>query len=423
MDPIAPTDPYLASTQHRLFSYTPAQLSDLRVRTNGLAVARHREDLRRAIAAGDAPSLTIDSSADNSGANTPLQPGSHAAPGAAGGMMTTVPAASAYPTAEEELKILTYYCLNALQIAEQIFHFPSAIKAQALVYLSRLYLTTSCITIHPKKMILPALHLATKTENYYTAIPEFIKTATAGGLKVTHEELVKPEITLAMGLQWSFTAWHPARGLEGMFLELAAIEGGFYEPPQAGPKSGVALTARYRERFARDWEGRAGRATDRAKDILMSRALITDVYFLYTPAQITLAGLWTADAELAAFYMEAKFTNHPDPAVRDTVVAVVKECATQHLDEGGDSHAGLLLRMPSNNLPMSAEDVTEGFKRDLRTIDKKLHMLNKPLREVRARHADQGLDGDEERKAKKRRLEKEKSVMDDVFGGALPGQG
>lgn len=95
---------YATSTQHRLFNFTPKQLSDLRHATNKAATDKITESIRRREAANSPPS--------GDGSETSQQ---------------TKDEAIECPTADEELKLVAYYCVKCMQLADH-FQFPSNVK-------------------------------------------------------------------------------------------------------------------------------------------------------------------------------------------------------------------------------------------------------------------------------------------------------
>ncbi|CUS14547.1 unnamed protein product [Tuber aestivum] len=406
---------YSTSTQHRLFTFTPKQLSDLRYATNKVATEKITESIKRRAAAT--------------------------------GIVESGVEEIDCPTAEEELKLVAYYCVKCMQLSDH-FQFPSNVKATALTFLHRLYLTTSTLTLHPKKLLLPILYLATKTENHYTPIKSFIDAAATAGPKVTKEDLLDPEFTIAMGLRWAFQVWHPFRGLEGIFLELNAIAAGHYQPPK--PKENLVLPAAEAkvtllELLAGDMD-RIGRAHGEARRLLTTTALLTDVYFLYTPPQISFGAFLEADRELATFYLDIKFpeSDLAGGKAKAKLLGVLDEIAKNHLSAGlsGESknpYQGLLLQLPQNGITTSlAMSVDPGLVKEVTRIDKKLYRVTKRDQDSAGKkkpeegNANGGQTGngngsgngkydeDEERRAKKRRLEREKAEREgDVFGASL----
>ncbi|PWW75162.1 hypothetical protein C7212DRAFT_352792 [Tuber magnatum] len=379
---------YSTSTQHRLFTFTPRQLSDLRYATNNAAVEKITESIKRRAAAA--------------------------------GIVESEIGEIDCPTAEEELKLVAYYCVKCMQLSDH-FQFPSNVKATALTFLHRLYLTTSTLTLHPKKLLLPILYLATKTENHYTPINSFIETAATAGPQVTKEDLLDPEFTIAMGLRWAFQ--------ENLV------------PPAAGAK--VALL----ELLAGDMD-RIGRAHGEARRLLTTTALLTDVYFLYTPPQISFGAFLEADRELATFYLDVKFPESDLPArkAKTKLLGVLDEIAKNHLSAGlsresKNPYQDLLLQLPHNGITTSlAMAVDSALVKEVTRIDKKLYRVTKRDQDSAGKKkTEEGngngngsqsgngngngngkYDEDEERRAKKRRLEREKAEREgDVFGASL----
>lgn len=190
----------------------------------------------------------------------------------------------------------------------------------------------------------------------------FIRTAAEAGLTITKEELLAPEINIAMNLRWSFQILHPYRGIEGVKLELLALAAAKYP----------SLDRHQQGQFPRE---RVEKACGKARVLLTGCALFTDVYFLYTPSQITMAGLWAQDPQLIEYYLGVKFAAvaadddaDKKAATHIRLLRVVKECAERHLMAGKDGashYPGLLLRLPQNGVPMDAE-VTPELKKEVR---------------------------------------------------------
>jgi cyclin H len=86
---------YLASTQYRLWSFTPTDLQALRTTTNQFAADRVREAVRRD---REAPEGEVD-----------------------------------YLTVEEERKLITFFCRQTIQLADHL-KLPTDVKASLLFF-------------------------------------------------------------------------------------------------------------------------------------------------------------------------------------------------------------------------------------------------------------------------------------------------
>lgn len=381
-------DIYRASTQFRLWSYTPESLASLRETTNKAASERVLAAIART-----SQTTTV---------NT----------------LTTA----------EELKILTHYTRQLITWSSTLFQFPSAITATAATYFRRFYLSNSPMTYHPKDIFPTAIFLATKTENHHIALSQFVAKIrdSAVKLKPSAEQVLAPEFLLTQGLRFTFDVRHPLRGLEGGWMELTALARG--EPliplssrkPQNLQKEMLALPlpqpwkdkAGNEHRIkktvkAADAEDRAGQAHNHAKAILAEAALLTDVYFLFTPAQIWLAAMLLADEALTRFYLDMKFGGLATKAQAGRVVSTIQACAET------------MASFNAGTAPSSAS------KEELLPIDKKLYQCRNPEKRdlvglnAAKKRGDNAAESDGGTK-KRKIAENSKVVNDDVFGAPLP---
>ena len=279
-------------------------------------------------------------------------------------------------------------------------------------YLKRFYLSNSPMTYHPKQMMPSVLFLSTKTENNYISLNKFAEKLP----KTKAEDVVAPEFLLTQGLRFTFDVRHPHRGLEGGFMELVALAKGNGHPTPGN----VALSSSSLEemielapaerggkktKFSEDVVARIQTAHGKAKDTLKSSALLTDVYFLYTPSQIWLSSLMLVDEPLARFYLDTKF---PTLSPLKTKLLVTLEACAAELKGSPSAEPG------------------EVEMKELLKIDKKLYKCRNPekidlvqINKAQKREGEEhGLD---EKVVKKRKLEREKSEKEaeDVFGPPL----
>ena len=260
-----------------------------------------------------------------------------------------------------------------------------------------------------------AVYLALKAEDNFRYVKSFAEKLD----NIPTEDILAPEFLLTQGLRFTFDVRHPFHGLEGGFMELLAFTN---VKGQSGPwikKSPNDLrdkmmgidpapgssvkTATVKELVARI-EGAHGRA----KEILKTSALLTDAYFLYTPSQIWLSTLYAVDEPLARFYIDTKVPI--TDSIKPKLFTVLQGCAQ-------------MLHLSPAAQPGKEE------KKELRRIDKKLAQCRNPQKMDlvglnKAQKRDPGHNGDtglDENVAKKRKLEREKSMKEseDLFGPAL----
>lgn len=175
------------------------------------------------------------------------------------------------------------------------------------------------------------------------------------------------------------------------------VSGGAALPAEDGDGDGMDVDGSE----AAEKENRVRSAHGRAREVLKTRALLTDVYFHYTPSQIMLASLFLADPDLVSWYISLKFL---DVGLRFKVSKTVQTCAEM-----------------MNNMPPML-DMAE-----LKALNKKLKKCQDPEKMDMAKLKKERMEKrnvldpqEEERRAKKRRLEKERMAADDPFGAPLP---
>ena len=287
-------------------------------------------------------------------------------------------------------------------------------QATAIQYLKRFYLYNSPMTYHPKQMMPCAIYLATKTENHYQSLKSFASKLE----KTTTEDVIAPEFLLTQGLRFTFDVRHPQRGLEGGYMELMAIVNGDMKSDgsdineqdvhaeilkiasQGASAVGPATT--------KVMKARIQKAHDKAVETLKTAALLSDVYFLYTPSQIWLASMLCADEALTEFLIKTKTSQSPH--LQSKLRTVVQGCAA-------------LLRSS-----ISAQPDKDKMK-ELIGIDRKLYKCRNPekvdlvaINKAQKRDGEgSGGDGLDEKTIKKRKVERESSmkVGEDLFGPSI----
>jgi len=255
-------------------------------------------------------------------------------------------------------------------------------QATAIQYIKRFYITNSLMTYHPTTLLKTALFFATKTENHYFRLTKFAEAI--DGTKP--EEILASEFLLTQGLRFTFDVRHPFRALEGAVMELQAMANG--QIPGAGEK-------------LRGMDRRVKEAHGKAREYLKTSALLTDVYFHYTPSQIMMAALLIADQELTSLYIQSKFPSGSS-VTSAKIMGALEKCADmlRSMDPGGE--------------PSAAE------KKELSALAKKLRKCRNPekIDLVSLQKAKREGDGEDEKVVKKRKLEREQSAKEgeDLFG-------
>lgn len=385
---VSEDDIYRASSQFRLWSFSPEQLAAQRRKTHELALARAQQYLSQ-----------------HNGASAPTQP------------RTTE-----CLTEAEELRLVQKYC-ETIRITALSIKWPMHVAITAIQYLKRFYLSNSCMTYPPKEIFKTVMFLASKTEAMHLTLTQFSRTIAS-----EPDAVLAPEYKVMQALRFTLDVRQPSRGLKGTLMELLNMAEGMLgpvpgaeetdgkrlqkklfelKPPENGnrtqyrpPQSAAQDIAHARERIQLAYQC--------AKDILDSIASVTDAYLLYTPSQMIMAALELADAPLLHFYLDTKLPL--SSPTRPKILATVHSCAEL----------------------FAAYDSKKSMSKDERAAqEKKLEACRDPnTRDLVKVHAAVKRNGAEDGKlseqdVKRRKLEREKSSkeMDELFGPSLGGGG
>jgi cyclin H len=262
-------------------------------------------------------------------------------------------------------------------------------QATAVQYLKRFYITNSLMTYNALDILKTALFFATKTENYYTRLTKF---ADAIG-KTTPEAVLASEFLLTQGLRFTFDVRHPFRALEGAVMELQAIATSTIPILPGAEGQSIELP--------QNMERRVKEAHGKAREYLKTSALLTDVYFHFTPSQIMMAALMIADAEMMEWYIKCKIPS-TNGDMQEKVLATVERCAQMLREVEPTNESSAIERKECAALAKKLRKCRNPEKMDLVG-------LQKAKRE--------GEEGKDEKVTKKRRIE-----ADDMFGPTITKQ-
>ena len=243
-------------------------------------------------------------------------------------------------------------------------------------YLRRFYLVNSPMTYEPNVICRAAMFLANKTEGGGKMTAEKY----AAALKATAEQVLAPEYLIVQALRFTFDIKHPYRALKGGHLEMMALAQGTgvtmagekrtpkqlqtemlllpRKPGAAAPAMGTQAQL----------EKRIIDAYGLSSSILKSAAILTDAYFLYTPAQIWLSAHLIADEPLTLFYLDTKLSSSDERTtiLKAKLLNTVRACAT-------------LLRSHKPNLPPAErEEQKKKEQAEVQALMRKLRKCRDP---------------------------------------------
>lgn len=167
----------------------------------------------------------------------------------------------------EETQLVKLFTVELIRAA----HFcdlPTEIRSTAAMFFRRFYITNSVMTYPPTELLKTSLFFGCKAEGFYIRLAKLAEKFP----NTTSEQILAGEFLLCQSIRFAFDVRHPFRALEGAILQLRLK--------------------------LKDEEVRIDNAHAKARDILKFSALVTDVYFHYTPSQIMMAALLIVDEGL-----------------------------------------------------------------------------------------------------------------------------
>jgi cyclin H len=407
---------YRASSQFRLWSFTPEQLAAQRAETNKAAAIRVRAAVQRQRAQrakeGELGNVT-GSESDINGSG--VENGNGTGPEKEVDCLTVA----------EEQKLVNTFCERAIDLGN-FFKFPIEVVATGVQFLKRFYLFNSPMTYEPQIISRSAMFVANKTEGHHMSAEKYA----AGLNKTTTDQVLAPEYLIVQALRFTFDVRHPFRGRKGGHMEMISMaQGKGVAPPMCG-KTSIELQADmlhlpikpagpHNRMTPRDLESRITDAYTKASRILKTAAILTDAYFLYTPSQIWLSAHLIADEPLTTFYISTKFPSSSDPTYVK-LVNTLRACAKLL-----QSHRSMSQVKSSEEETKSAEAKEQA---EVQQLIKKLRHCRDPdkidlVKLNKAQKRDAVDNGElEESKAKRRKLQREgyEKEADAFWGPELP---
>ncbi|SMN18226.1 similar to Saccharomyces cerevisiae YPR025C CCL1 Cyclin associated with protein kinase Kin28p [Maudiozyma saulgeensis] len=275
---ISDDDLYRHSSQFRMWSFTEKNLREKRKKTNERAIGTINEKLRKFIE-------------DNKSSLTEEE-------------LQTLRVKASPLSMEEELQLINFYS-KKVQVIAQHLNLPTEVIATSITFFRRFFLDNSVMEFDPKNLVHTTIFLACKSENYFISVDSFAKKA-----KSNREAILKYEFKLVESLKFSLLNHHPYKPLHGFFLDIQTILYG-------------KVDLKY-----------MGQIYDRCKKKITD-ALLTDIVYLFTPPQITLAIISMEDEQLISRYLELKFGKDISNNTDDQENGVNKEVKEVNKEEEG----------------------------------------------------------------------------------------
>ncbi|XP_021901994.1 cyclin-H1-1 isoform X1 [Carica papaya] len=170
------------------------------------------------------------------------------------------------PLSFEEEKFLRVFYEAKLREVCSAFFFPHKIQATALIYFKRFYLQWSVMQHHPKHIILTCVYAACKIEENHVSAEELGK-----GIQQDHQMILNYEMAVLQSLEFDLIVYAPYRSVEGFVNDMEEFN------------------------RAKDEEIERLRDLHETAKLEVDKIMLTDAPLLFSPGQLALAALRTAN--------------------------------------------------------------------------------------------------------------------------------
>jgi len=206
-------------------------------------------------------------------------------------------------TQEEEWSLVYHF---SLKLAEFCAKFkppmPRYVRGTSFHYFKRFYLHNSVMDHHPKDILVTAVYLACKTEEFNVSMQQFVANI-AGNQERATQIILNNELLLMQELHFHLTIHNPFRAVEGLLIDIKT---------RAGLPQGV--TAGDVEQFRPEI------------DSFLDKVFLTDAFLIYAPSQIALAAVIHAASKnkinLDSYVTQQLFDSQGQEAITHIVTIV-----------------------------------------------------------------------------------------------------
>ena len=121
---------------------------------------------------------------------------------------------------DEEKDIAFYFSVKMGEFCDKFKPpMPRYVKGTAFHYFTRFYLHNSVMDHHPKEILVTAVYLACKVEEFNVSMLQFVANI-AGNQERATKIILNNELLLMQELQFHLTVHNPFRPVEGMIIDL-----------------------------------------------------------------------------------------------------------------------------------------------------------------------------------------------------------
>jgi len=121
---------------------------------------------------------------------------------------------------QDESDVVFYFSVKMGEFCEKFKPpMPRYVKGTAFHYFKRFYLYNSVMNYHPKEILVTAVYLASKVEEFNVSMQQFVANVQGNQERAT-KIILNNELLLMQELQFHLTVHNPFRAVEGLLIDI-----------------------------------------------------------------------------------------------------------------------------------------------------------------------------------------------------------
>jgi cyclin H len=121
---------------------------------------------------------------------------------------------------EDEMNLVFYFTVKLSEFCAKFKPpMPVYVRGTSFQYFKRFYLNNSVMDFHPKEMLITAVYLACKTEEFNVSMQQFVANISGNQERAT-KIILNNELLLMQELQFHLTVHNPYRAVEGLLIDI-----------------------------------------------------------------------------------------------------------------------------------------------------------------------------------------------------------
>jgi len=123
-------------------------------------------------------------------------------------------------TEQEEVDVVFYFSVKLREFCDKFKPpMPNYVKGTSFHYFKRFYLNNSVMNYHPKEILVTAVYLACKVEEFNVSMQQFVANVQGNQERATRI-ILNNELLLMQELQFHLTIHNPFRAVEGLLIDI-----------------------------------------------------------------------------------------------------------------------------------------------------------------------------------------------------------